>query len=433
MMSDIASSVATRQLNVFINDKHIGVVYENNGLWKFQYDHLWLERPEAYALAPYIPLQKDAHTDTGSYRPVQWFFDNLLPEEQARDLLAKNIKVSKEDAFGILEVVGSESAGAITLLPPGIELPAANLEPLSSEELSQRIRNLPREPMNRGERKRMSLAGAQHKMLVLLKDNLLYEPVGQTPSTHILKPERTDPELFYFTVRNEYTVMKLARTVGLQTPSVSIDYAPQAYYLVERFDRKGKYPNIERLHVLDGCQLLGLNAGTKYRKSTIETLQELQKLCRSKGLTGLRLFRWVLFNFLIGNSDAHLKNLSFIFNEGDIELAPHYDLLSTVIYAPIGEAENEPLSQPIGNAESFGQVKMQDLVNLANQFGLKVQIAEREISQMIERLRKAVAVEYQRLENTPSFSSKSGELRMLREIRFLAIEKHSQQVLETSK
>lgn len=425
----MSSNTATRQLDVYINTAQIGGLFENNGLWQFQYEQSWLQQLLAFSLAPYLPMQTAPHIDNGSYRPVQWFFDNLLPEEQARELLAKYIKVSTEDAFGILEAIGGESAGAITLLPPATSLPKGDIAQLSKEDLSKRIQNLPRTPMNRGERKRMSLAGAQHKMLLVCDGDALYEPIGHTPSTHILKPEHTSQDIYYFTVRNEYTVMRLAQACGLQVPKVYIDYVPQACYLVERFDRKGALPNIERLHVLDGCQLLGLSAGAKYRKNTIETLLELQKLCRSKGLTALKLYRWVLFNFLVGNSDAHLKNLSFRLQQGgDIELLPHYDLLSTIIYAPMGESQQQQLSQPLGEASRFGQVTKDSFIELAMQFGLKPSIAEKEIIKLSRQLNQAMKNEYQQLQQAPAYPGKVGELRMLRQIQFLALQPHIAQI-----
>ncbi|MGM0526431.1 MAG: HipA domain-containing protein [Pseudomonadota bacterium] len=425
----MSSNTATRQLDVYINTAQIGRLFENNGLWQFQYKQSWLQQPHAFSLAPYLPMQPPPHVDNGSYRPVQWFFDNLLPEEQARELLAKHIKVSTEDAFGILEAIGGESAGAITLLPPATSLPKGDIAQLSKEDLSRRIQNLPRSPMNSGERKRMSLAGAQHKMLLVLDDKTLYEPIGQTPSTHILKPEHTSSDVYYFTVRNEYTIMRLAQASGLQVPKVHIDYVPQACYLVERFDRKGTLANTERLHVLDGCQVLGLSAGAKYRKNTIETLLKLQQLCRSKGLTALKLYRWVLFNFLVGNSDAHLKNLSFRLQQGgDIELLPHYDLLSTIIYAPMGESQQEQLSQPLGEASRFGQVTKDSFIELAKQFGLKPSIAEKEIRKLSRQLNQAMENEYQQLEQAPTYPGKVGELRMLRQIQFLALQPHIAQI-----
>lgn len=170
---NITSEHQTRQLNVFINASHIGVLHENNGVWQFCYDAGWLALPQSFPLAPYLPLQSEPHTDNGSYRPVQWLFDNLLPEEQARALLASSVKVAVEDAFGLLEAIGGESAGAMTLLTPETELPQGSQALISDDDLSQRIQSLPRSPMNRGDRKRMSLAGAQHKMLIIQQDDLL--------------------------------------------------------------------------------------------------------------------------------------------------------------------------------------------------------------------------------------------------------------------
>ena len=150
-----------RKLQVLINTKHVADLHENNGLWRLQYTPSWCEQANSYALAPSLPLQAESIVDSGSERPVQWFFDNLLPEEMARTLLANEARVSVDDAFTLLELVGGESAGAITLLHEGETLAAPSVAALSERELSQRIRDLPRAPMNKGERKRMSLAGAQ--------------------------------------------------------------------------------------------------------------------------------------------------------------------------------------------------------------------------------------------------------------------------------
>ncbi|WP_099036018.1 HipA domain-containing protein, partial [Lacimicrobium alkaliphilum] len=339
-----------RCLQVFINQDHIGTLYENNGLWRFEYQEAWLKSSAAFSLSPSLNLQSQVHSDTGTHRPVQWFFDNLLPEEGARAVIARDVKVSSEDAFGLLEAVGSESAGAITLLHPGDQMSTGELELLTAQELSKRIRRLPRAPLNDRTRKRMSLAGAQHKMLVVAHSGHLYEPVGQMPSTHILKPEHSQPELYSFTVRNEYFVMSLARLCGLTVPDVAVDYLPEPVYLVERFDRKGLFPDQQRIHVLDGCQLLDLAASNKYRFSTIESLKQLANLCRTRAQATIKLYRWVLFNFFVGNNDAHLKNLSFTYARGGIALLPHYDLLSTVIYEPIHKHIDAELSQPLGNA-----------------------------------------------------------------------------------
>src|SRR5690606_26074383 len=92
---------------------------------------------------------------------------------------APTARSSTVPAFGLLQHYGPESAGALTLLAPGQALPDARLEPLPDEALSARIRALPRQPLSEGAPKRMSLAGAQHKLAVVLHQDRLWEPVGR--------------------------------------------------------------------------------------------------------------------------------------------------------------------------------------------------------------------------------------------------------------
>lgn len=417
-----------RHLEVLINTTHVATLYENNGLWSLKYASEWLQRRQAFALAPSLPLQAETLVDSGSERPVQWFFDNLLPEEMARQLLAKDLKLATDDAFALLEAVGAESAGAITLLRDGEELPPGKLGLLTKDELSQRIRDLPRTPLNLRTRKRMSLAGAQHKMLVILDGSTLYEPIGQMASTHILKPEHEQRDLYPFTVRNEHFTMSLARACGLEVPDVTIQYVPEACYIVERFDRKGRYPQQERMHVLDACQLLDLAAYRKYSQSTLETLVRLVELSRAKASTALRLFRWVLFNFLVGNGDAHLKNLSFRYGSDGVVLLPHYDLLSTVIYEKVGTHMYAELSQALGDAKRFGDVRREHMVFAAEALGLTAAIAEREIDRMIATAERAALSFIAEVEDLLFYPGKAGELRMLRQILHLCLEEFGAQL-----
>lgn len=120
---------------------------------------------------------------------MQWFFDNLLPEEGARRLLARDAKIPEADQFGLLVWYGAESAGALTLLAPDQFPVRGSLVPLSDETLSDRIRALPGMALSSSSPKRMSLAGAQHKLAVVLNKGRLYEPTGANASTHILKPD----------------------------------------------------------------------------------------------------------------------------------------------------------------------------------------------------------------------------------------------------
>ena len=165
----------TRELLVYIDDVQVGTLSENQGIWSLTYTHEWAAR--GFDLAPVLPRAQGTILDTGTNRPVQWFFDNLLPEDAARDLLVASAKLPSADAWSLLELYGAESAGAITLLPPGMQQQPAALRPLTDERLQARIKALPRQPLTALAPKRMSLAGAQQKLaVVLMNDGRLFEP-----------------------------------------------------------------------------------------------------------------------------------------------------------------------------------------------------------------------------------------------------------------
>ena len=193
-MSEPVSTELTetaRSLHIYINHDLVGTLHESNDLWALEYEEAWATKTDSFDLSPALPRSHLIHRDGATKRPVQWYFDNLLPEERLRELIAAEARLGdKGDAFALLEYLGAESAGSLTLLPPG-QTPTghAALKPLPDEELSRRIADLPKTTLTRNAPKRMSLAGAQHKMLVVLKGTNLYEPVGATPSTHILKPD----------------------------------------------------------------------------------------------------------------------------------------------------------------------------------------------------------------------------------------------------
>lgn len=108
-----------RALNAWINQTLVGTLRESNGLWAFCYSEQWLADPFSHPLCPLLPLQSEEHCDGATTRPVQWYFDNLLPEEGQRQLIAKAAHVAIEDAFALLQHFGAESAGSLTLLPHG--------------------------------------------------------------------------------------------------------------------------------------------------------------------------------------------------------------------------------------------------------------------------------------------------------------------------
>ena len=133
-----------RTLDVLIHDRLVGALREENDLWQFEYSQEWCASPHGFDLSPALPREPALHADGASDRPVQWYFDNLLPEEAMRTVLTKEARLGADDAFALLAYYGSESAGAIVLRPPGTaDEPEHGLRPLSPAELNLRIGSLP--------------------------------------------------------------------------------------------------------------------------------------------------------------------------------------------------------------------------------------------------------------------------------------------------
>jgi len=385
----------------------VGVLAESGALWRFDYSNEWIANPQGFDLTPHMPRSQKSHVDGGSVRPVQWYFDNLLPEEGARVLLAKYARVDRADAFGLLQYYGAESAesaGSMTLLPPDhkpVQISALNA--LSEIELQTRIERLPRVPLSQGSAKKMSLAGAQHKLAVVLKDRQLFEPAGATPSTHILKPNHVDAD-YPHSVINEWFIMRLAKRMGLDVPEVHRFYVPTPVYVIDR--------------------------SFKYAEGSVANLAKAASMCRSPALVRPKLFTWLVFNVLVGNSDAHLKNISFLVSEEGVQLAPFYDLLSVAVYDSQAFDKNRwpdltEFAWPIEGTARFSDVSQSVLINAGKTLGLSesttMRVTQKMYKQIVEQAKKIYAeVENENellLAERPELASTfAGELRCLRAI-----------------
>jgi serine/threonine-protein kinase HipA len=410
-----------------INGKEVGVLRDESNIWSFEYTPEWIASADAFDLAPNLPRANSKILDGGTNRPVQWFFDNLLPEEKAREVLASEAKIHSTDAFGLLAYYGKESAGAITLQARGEAPGESGYLPLSDQELHDRISKLPNQSLAAGAPKHMSNAGAQHKLAVCIQEGKLFHPIGNTPSTHLLKPDHTDTDNWPSTVANEYFVMRLAARLGLEVPPVQIRYVPDPVYLIERFDRETSGEEARRLHVIDACQLLGLDRFFKYQQSKVENLIRCIDLCENRARSRQNILAWTLFNLLTGNADAHLKNLSFRVGPAGIELAPFYDLVSTDSYrAEHGSIPRWPdreLSMKIGEATTFAAVTPENFHIFADQLGVNRRAAARLLIEFTTAIGPAADDLYAEFEtiHVPQPIVRESQLRVLRRIRFIAI------------
>ena len=210
-------TLAQRSLNVFIDTALIGVLSETGNLWRFTYDAVWVQREDSFDICPNLPRSAIEHVDGASQRPVQWYFDNLLPEEKLRDVVAKEAGLKDaQDAFALLTYLGAESAGSLTLLPPEQSVPQDHgLQELTDQQLSVRIAQMPGDSLTKQAPKRMSVAGAQHKLLVVL--------LGEADIDPQLKSLRHTPEadaqgLYRFARGHYFFTHAKAAAAALNTP-----------------------------------------------------------------------------------------------------------------------------------------------------------------------------------------------------------------------
>jgi len=327
----------SRVLDVYLHDRLTGQLAQNEtGQLSFQYGAEYLGGENA-PVSLSMPLREEPYE--GEH--VRAFFSGLLPDDIVRHRLARYLGVSEKNPFALLEAIGGECAGALSLWPEGEKPPEEtpdHYETLDEQKLQEMLELLKRRPLLAGEDGlRLSLAGAQDKIAVGVKDDQIALMRGTTPTTHILKPVIADIES---SVHNELFCMRLAAAVGIEAPQADIRYAGETpYYLVARYDRvfDEKAGRVKRLHQEDFCQALGIMPDIKYEREGGPGVEKCQELLRARSarpaVDQLSFLERLIFNYLIGNADAHARNFSFLYKSGHKpELAPAYDLLSTAVY-----------------------------------------------------------------------------------------------------
>ena len=325
----------SRVLDVYLHDVLAGqLVQGKGGALSFAYDGSYVEGGNL-ALSISMPVQEQGYDGT----EVRAFFSGLLPDDIVRHRLAKYLGVSEKNPFSLLEVIGGECAGALSLYPEGDKPSAAkdaDIEILDNQSLKEILDLLRRRPLLAGDDGlRLSLAGAQDKIAVGMKDGKITLVKGHTPTTHILKPLIEDIK---DSVHNEVFCMRLAAMMGIDVPSVEIRWLGDTpYFLIERYDRiKTEAGKVSRLHQEDFCQAMGIMPDIKYEREGGPSVADCQTVLRENSVRpaadNLRFLERVIFNYLIGNADAHGKNYSLLYTNAKPHLAPAYDLLCTRVY-----------------------------------------------------------------------------------------------------
>jgi serine/threonine-protein kinase HipA len=404
------------RLAVWLDQLLVGWLSHEGTTHRFAFDYspAWTAQPRSFPISPRLPLQRGpGQTAEAHSAEVRQFFENLLPEGEALDHAAQANGISKSNLVGLIVALGKETAGALRVSMAGADDDQRHedrqddgqdaLRLVTPDELSQRIRNRADMPFSVWDGKvRLSIAGYQDKIAVYERGNAWYLVDGtRLASTVIVKPLPLRPALASLPA-NEFMCMRLAAIVGLDVAAVRLVHVPEPVLLVNRFDRRDSGARVERIHVIDGCQALGLPVSMKYERpygdgadvrnvrdgATFAKLFGLLELSPAPARDRQALLRWAIFQVLIGNTDAHAKNVSFFNGVEGLSLAPAYDLICmpalgydqlTDTYAmAIGDAFTEPELTPF----QWGQ--------FAHECGLPLRMVAHELGRLATRVGDAL-------------------------------------------
>ncbi|EKE10157.1 MAG: hypothetical protein ACD_16C00075G0003 [uncultured bacterium] len=374
-----------RVLSVYFDEKLVGkLTQDDSGRLSFLYDAHYLTSGNAFPLSTSLPLSDTVYEDS----IVRPFFSNLLPDDFARYRVARLLGVSEKNPFAILEIIGRECAGAISLYPED-QIPSPqktkDYEFLGEQDLHKILMMLSQRPLLAGEKDvRMSLAGAQDKLAIALIDDKIALTKGTSPTTHIIKPPISDiPD----SVFNEYFCMLLAKNMNVAVSPVEIRSADALpYLLIERYDRTADHHH--RLHQEDFCQALSIPPELKYENeggpSIKDCLDLIEKYSIHPAFDKIMFIHTIIFNYLIGNADAHAKNYSFLYLKGRPRLAPAYDLLSTAVYPQL----SKKMAMKIGGKYNSEDVYLRHWVQLVPDTQLAKNTMEKDLKKFASTLPK---------------------------------------------
>jgi serine/threonine-protein kinase HipA len=335
--------MAAQELVCMINGKRLGVITQTEtGQIELSYDADYLKNRNATPLSTSMPLSAGKY---GS-RSVRPFLLGLLPDHQeVLEGWGARFDVSPNNPFALLRHVGEDCAGAVQFIAPE-RLGASRRSGvawLEERDIEERLRSIKLDPSTalwEGENDaqgQFSLAGAQSKIaLYQSPEGRWGHPFGDNPTSHILKVASQrfpDQDLV------ENITMQAALDAGLNAATTQVmSFGAERALVVERYDRQFDGDAFRRIHQEDVCQALGLGPDKKYERRGGPGAVAIVELFRGRLSTSAaelavdRFTEALVFNWLIGCTDAHAKNYSILLAGTNAVLAPLYDLTTGLPY-----------------------------------------------------------------------------------------------------
>jgi len=370
--------------------------YKESGLLELSYSQQWQET--GFAISPALTFEK--HDKAAAYN----FLDNLLPEGEARKLLAQDIGVNEKQVFPQIRAIGNDLCGAFSFLAEqSSSSDKAIFRVIEEEELIHRLDH--KEDiglLHWDEKPRLSVAGVQDKLNIFVNEHgEIGLADGTLSSTYILKFERKNCANL---VINEYFCMKLSQLVGLPTSDVTLKrFGKHPALLVKRFDRRHDVTSnrVLRKHVIDGCQALNLPRDYKYERNLGDgrdvkhirdgaSLERLFSFCRqsSDPIANIQwLINWQLFNLLISNYDSHGKNVSFFYGANESVFTPAYDLVNVAMF----DQFKHTLAMAMGDEFEPDTINTYQLADFADSCQLNRELVSRMLIKLATKVLKEMA------------------------------------------
>jgi serine/threonine-protein kinase HipA len=355
----------------------------------FSYDGAYLADPQARPLSLSLPLREKPFSQAASLP----FFAGLLPDGDARRKVADYLHVSETSTLKLLDALGGDCAGTVSIMPEerledaeGEELAQggeASYRELSLPELGRLVLESERRPLLAPlDGVRLSLAGAQDKIPLRYAEGRWFLPLGEAPSSHILKPSSL---VFDDLVFNEFFCMRFAGALGFPVPRVDLVDVGRKALLIQRYDREvDGEGRIARVHQEDFCQALGIMPDRKYEADGgpgFAAIATTLRRASSNPLRDIQAFvRISLFNLLVGNCDAHGKNFSLLYRGREVGLAPFYDLVSTAAYPELSDR----FSMRFGGEYRFEKLGRENLERFAADLGVRSRFVADAMADLIE-------------------------------------------------
>ncbi len=366
-------------LAVHLNGRRIGIITRLVGERNlFAFDEDYVEDPKRPTLS--LSFKAASGGLVTDIRPVNTrvppFFSNLLPEGHLREYLATRAGVKPGREFSLLNVLGADLAGAVTLRPTDGETAHDDHGHADDDHGHDNSGAL-----------RFSLAGVQLKFSAIMEaSGGLTIPANGIGGNWIVK---LPSARFSAVPENEFVIMELARRIGISVPKLKLVPVQEIAGLptdvgemggnalaVERFDR---LPDGRRVHMEDFAQVFGLFPERKYERRSYANIAAV--LWAESGEESVHDFmRRLVFSVLVGNADMHLKNWSLIYPDGQVPaLSPAYDFVATIPYLP-----NDRLALTFGGSKDINEITQAQVRRLADKAGLAVSPLWRIVEETIE-------------------------------------------------